>query len=116
MSPNTRLRCYYQNTEGLRGKIRHGIKNEFTLANYDGVFLTETWLNDNFSSSELFDDSYNVFRADRSIVNYNRLRTNRPDLPDDANVVGGGCLIALKNNISTSRIRGKKRYCSTMSG
>lgn len=98
------LSCYYQNTRGLRGKIKDGIKNNITLANYDAVSLTETWLNDNFSSSELFDDSYNVFRADRSVDSYNRLRANRADLPEETNVFGGGCLIALKNNISALRM------------
>lgn len=41
----------------------------------------------------------NVFRADRSFEKYNVLKSNRPDLPIDRNVVGGGCLIGLKNNI-----------------
>lgn len=56
---NTRdkLRGYVQNTRGLRGKIKEGFKNSFILANYDFISLTETRLNDTFSSSELFDDS-----------------------------------------------------------
>lgn len=102
MSDN--LGLYYQNTRGLRGKIRFGLKNNFTLANHDCICLTETWLNDNINSNELFDDTYNVFRADRSVQNYNTLRTNRPNLQSDANIAGGGCLMALKKNISAMRM------------
>lgn len=103
---NTRdkLRGYVQNTRGLRGKIEEGFKNSFILANYDFISLTETRLNDTFSSSELFDDSYNIFRADRTVENYNTLRANRPNLPPDTDVTGGGCLIALKNNYSALRM------------
>lgn len=96
MSDKFEFDLYYQNTRGLRGKIVHSLKNKFTLANYTCVSLSETWLNDNFSSSELFDETYNVFRADRTIEKYNTLRVNRPDLPADENIVGGGCLLALK--------------------
>ena len=34
-------------------------------ANYDLICLTETWLNDEFINSDLFDDRYEVFRKDR---------------------------------------------------
>lgn len=98
------IKIYYQNTRGLRQKIIRGLKNGFTLADYDCVSLTETWLNANINSAELFDDSYNVFRADRSVEKYNILRTNRPNLTPDDDVTGGGSLIALKKNISASRM------------
>lgn len=74
------------------------------MQNYDGVSVTESWLNENFSSSEIFDESYNVFRSDRTVEKYNLLKVNRPDLPPDENVLGGGCLIALKKNISALRM------------
>lgn len=94
---------YYQNVRGLRRKIASGIKNGFTLANHDFVSLTETWLNDGISSSEIFDDTYNVFRADRSIVNYNILKSNINYDPED-DITGGGCLFAIKNDISAIRL------------
>lgn len=49
---------------------------EPALANYDCLAFTETWLNDNFSSCELFDDSYSVFRSDRTVDKYNILYTS----------------------------------------
>lgn len=101
---SNKLRGYYQNVRGLRGKIVHGIKSKFLIANYDFISLTETWLNSNFDSAEIFDDSYNIFRADRTVDKYNILKTNRPNLPIDEDVVGGGCLIALKKNISAMRM------------
>lgn len=94
----------YQNVRGLRGKIKRELKNKFTLANLDFFSLTETWLNDDFSSSELFNDTYNVFRCDRSVENYNRLRPNSTNRNHDDDIRGGGCLFALKNEISAIRI------------
>lgn len=104
MNLRRKLNTYYQNTRGLRGKIVKDFKNKFRLANYDCVAFTETWLNDDFFSSELFDDTYNVYRADRTVENYNILRVNRPDLPPDENIVGGGSLIALRRDIPTMRM------------
>lgn len=101
---NPKLNFFYQNTRGLRGKIIHNLKQNITLANFDCISLTETWLNGNFESSEIFDETYNVFRADRSVEKYNTLKVNRPDLSHDTNVVGGGCLIALKRHISAIRM------------
>lgn len=98
------LKLYYQNTRGLRTKIIRGLKNKFTLANFDCIALTETWLNDNFSFSEIFDDTYNVFRSDRSTDKYNALRINKPNIPPGEDVLGGGCLIALKSGISALRV------------
>lgn len=86
------LKSYYQNTRGLRTKIIQGLKNRFTLADYDCVCLTEIWLNDSFNSSEIFNETYNVFRADRTVDNYNKLRINRPNVSHDEDVVGGGAV------------------------
>lgn len=100
---SNKLRCFYQNVRGLRGKIKRGLKNEITLANFDLVSLTETWLNANFSSNEIFDDTYNVFRSDRTVENFNLLKRGIVHQIDD-DVRGGGCLLAIKNNISAIRI------------
>lgn len=87
-------KIYYQNTRGPRGKIIHGIKNKFTHANYEFVSLSETWLNDTINSAQLFDNTYNVFRSDRNVEKYNILKRNRQNLPPEADITGGGCLIA----------------------
>lgn len=56
---------YYQNVRGLRTKT-----NEFRLGllecNCPIIALTETWLNNTISSSELFSEDYFVFRKDRN--------------------------------------------------
>lgn len=57
MGHSNNLKCYYQNTRGPRGKLGPFLKNKITLANYDCIALTETWLTSDFSSSQLFDDS-----------------------------------------------------------
>lgn len=98
------LKFYYQNVRGLRSKIKHGLKNEITLANFDLVAFTETWLNTNFSSSEIFDESYNVFRSDRSAEKYNLLKRGVSCHNNADDIRGGGCLLAIKNNISAVRI------------
>lgn len=98
------LKFYYQNVRGLRTKIKYGLKNEIALANYDLIAFTETWLNANFSSSELFDDTYNVFRSDRSVDKYNLLKGNVAHRNVTNDIRGGGCLLAIKNNISAIRL------------
>lgn len=98
------LKFYYQNTRGLRTKIIDSLRNKITLANYDCISFTETWLNDTHESNEIFNETYNVFRSDHTVEKYNRLRINRPDLRPEADVIGGGCLIALKRNISALRM------------
>ncbi|XP_055522500.1 uncharacterized protein LOC129716691 [Wyeomyia smithii] len=59
---------FYQNVRGLRTKI-----DEFYLAtndcNFDVIVLTETGLDDRINSQQLFGDSFNVFRCDRSVHN-----------------------------------------------
>lgn len=99
-----KLKFYYQNTRGLRGKIANNLKKNITLANYHCISLTETWLSDKFESSEIFNETYNVYRADRTVNKYNTLKINRPDLQPDDDVVGGGCLVALKRDVSALRM------------
>lgn len=100
----SKLRGLYQNVRGLRGKIGRNLKTKFTLANLDFVALTETWLNNDFSSSQLFDDTYNTFRSDRSITNYNILKRNAINRGPNDDIRGGGCIFALKNHISAIRL------------
>lgn len=78
------MSIYYQNTRGLKTKTKSFYEN---LLNSDHsiVCLVETWLQDNISSSELFDDRFFVVRGDRNL----RL-TNKCD--------GGGVLIALSKS------------------
>lgn len=94
----------YQNVRSLRGKINRALKTKLTLENLDFVSMTETWLNDDFSSSELFDETYNVFRCDRSVERYNQLRPNESNRDLDDDIRGGGCLFAIKNHISAIRL------------
>lgn len=84
-----KLRIYYQNIRGVNTKTH--IRSNFSAANYHMIALTETWIQDNFSSSEIFDESFVVHRSDRNL-----LMTNKKS--------GGGCLVAIKNNISANRI------------
>lgn len=83
-----KLSFYYQNVRGLRTKI-----DNFFLAVsascYDVIVLTETWLNDQILSPQLFGSSYTVFRNDRNRRNSRKSR-------------GGGVLIAVSTRISSS--------------
>lgn len=84
------LKIYYQNTRGLRTKME-----DFFLAvsemEYDVVVLTETWLNDQHLSTQLFGNSYTVHRDDRDPVVTGMSR-------------GGGVLIAVANHLPSSRV------------
>lgn len=53
------------------------------MNDYDVIILTETWLNEDISSTELFDDRYDVYRRDRKLNELCKKRT------------GGGVLIAI---------------------
>lgn len=85
-----KLNMYYQNTQGLRSST-----NRFFLSSsnciFDIILLCETWLLPRVESSELFDDSFNVFRLDRSVCNSEK--TN-----------GGGVLIAVRTNYDSDTI------------
>lgn len=62
-----------------------------SACNFEIIALTETWLNDNFFNSEIFNSQYTVFRRDR---NYNELGSQR----------GGGVLIAALGHLISSGI------------
>lgn len=78
-----KLRIYYQNTRGLNTKIKTGFRNRSILFNFDIYAITESWLQENIASSELFNELYTVRRADRSL--------------SDTVRSGGGVIVAIKN-------------------
>ncbi|XP_053699013.1 uncharacterized protein LOC128745983 [Sabethes cyaneus] len=79
------LRILYQNVRGLRTKIDY-----FSLAatecDYDAIVLTETWLDDQFHSAQLFGSFFNVHRCDRNHLNSTKTR-------------GGGVLVAVSTRL-----------------
>ena len=58
----------------------------------DVIFMTETWLNDNFRDNEVLPNGYNIIRKDRAFDKR-----------------GGGVLIALRDNISYNRLTAGKK-------
>lgn len=54
----------YQNVPGLKSKLTNIYKNSLDCE-HQIICLTETWLNDNISSSEFHCDSFNIHRHDR---------------------------------------------------
>lgn len=62
-------------------------------SDYEVIAFTETWLNSDIGSSELFNDKYVVYRTDRK---YDVLACSR----------GGGVLVALKSGLSSYLICG----------
>lgn len=67
---NTKFRIYYQNIRGVNTKTH--IRSNFSAANYHMIVLNETWLKDDLFSSELFDDSFVVYRNDRNLTTSNK--------------------------------------------
>lgn len=82
---------YYQNCRGLRSKLPILNCNASAL-NYFFIVLTETWLSNNFSDSELGLCHYNVFRYDRCNYTSNCVR-------------GGGVLIGIRKDIPAYLIK-----------
>lgn len=83
MKKNEALKIIYQNTRGLRTKTKQFYLNTLSKE-YDLICITESWLHDGIKDSELFCDSYQVFRLDR-------------DLEITKKDTGGGVIIGLKN-------------------
>ncbi|XP_062710811.1 uncharacterized protein LOC134288896 [Aedes albopictus] len=81
---------YYQNVGGINSSIA-----EYQLALSDGSYdvyaFTETWLNDDTISNQLFDDSFVVYRQDRSPSNSNKS-------------IGGGVLLAVRSGFRSRLI------------
>lgn len=84
------LSVYYQNVRGLRTKTNEFLSN-IMLRDIDVIVLSEMFLNDGVFTSELFDKRYIVYRVDRDLKLINKLD-------------GGGCLIAVKSTLHSSRI------------
>lgn len=86
-----KLSIYYQNVRGLRTKTHEFYRNLLTV-NFDIIVLTETWLNSNVFSSELFDERYVIYRRDR---NRSGSCLGRE---------GGGVLVAVAKRLSSKRM------------
>jgi hypothetical protein len=82
------IKFFYHNCSGLRTKL-----SKFYLdvksCHFKVFILVETWLNDSFNDSEIFDDDWLVYRKDR---NYQITNTSR----------GGGVLIAIHKSLNSS--------------
>lgn len=84
------VRVYYQNTTGLNSKTDRFSLN-LLAEDYDIVCVTESWLQADVASSELFDSRYDVYRQDR-------------DLSISNKATGGGLLVAVKKCITVTPI------------
>lgn len=80
------ISLYYQNTRGLRTKVSKFFR-AVCLNDYDVVCITESWLTDGISDSELFDSRYLVYRRDR---NYSQT----------GQIYGGGVLLGVKRELN----------------
>ncbi|XP_055645123.1 uncharacterized protein LOC129780919 [Toxorhynchites rutilus septentrionalis] len=89
---------YYQNVGGINSSL---VEYQLALSDgsYDIYVFSETWLNGNTASSQLFDNSYSVYRQDRSSLNSNK-RT------------GGGVLLAVHSRIKSRTLNPPS--CSTV--
>ncbi|XP_053690851.1 uncharacterized protein LOC128739393 [Sabethes cyaneus] len=81
------ITIYYENVRGLRTKI-----DDLFLAasdvEYDIIVFTETWLNEEINSAQLFGANYTVYRNDRDPIATGKKR-------------GGGALIVVSSKISS---------------
>lgn len=91
MSKKSTLKVYYQNVRGLGTKTKD-FRTELMANSFDVILLSETWLNNDFYDHEFFDNRYVVFRVDRNKEETGLSR-------------GGGCLAAVRSELSSSRIR-----------
>jgi len=82
------LHVFYQNVRGLRTKLIYFCHSILTF-DCDLLFLSETWLNINYSDDELGLVNYNIFRADRK---------------SSHEVRGGGVLLAINIKYNCIRI------------
>jgi hypothetical protein len=94
---NQHLRCLSFNAQSIRstrklpdGSYASNLKSFQDLVyaeELDLIFVTESWLNDNFSNKRILRKGYNIVRKDRS-----------------ANQRGGGVFIALRVDVPYTRI------------
>ena len=87
---NRDITLAYQNVRGLNTKT-HEFYKAVSSCDYDVVAITETWIQDGVCDSELFGDSYIVYRKDRDL---NALNVSK----------GGGVLIGVKQNLISNKI------------
>nr|CAH7746869.1 unnamed protein product [Callosobruchus chinensis] len=83
------LMCYFQNVRGLNTKISE-LYASVSPSEYDFVGMAEKWLSEHVLDSELFPESYVVFRSDRDLVRVNKSS-------------GGGVLLACRNQYKVER-------------
>lgn len=103
------IKCYYQNTRGLRTKIARGLRNKLSCTDYKLFAFTETWLNDSFASESIFDSGlFVVHRSDRTNRTFTR-RGSSPTSCDDLR--GGGSLIAISKDIPALRMSSWEMEC-----
>lgn len=86
------MKIFYQNARGLRTKTKEFLQ-AVRLNNFDVICLTETWLNGDYFSHELFDERYVVIRRDRCKATYKRRRRRRRK-----NLRGGGVCVAVRKS------------------
>lgn len=84
-SSPTSVSIYYQNARGLKSKT-HSFYTSSCESNFDIIVITETWLDDSVSNSEIVPSYYNMVRADRKFAMVDRS-------------TGGGVFIALSSSI-----------------
>lgn len=81
---------YYQNVGGINTSI---VDYQLACSDacYDWYAFTETWLNSSTTSRQIFDDSFTVYRQDRSPLNSHK-RT------------GGGVLLAVRSSLKSHQL------------
>lgn len=78
------LLLYYQNLGGINTMLSE-YAQACSAADYDLYAFTETWLNENTNTRQLFDNSYTVHRQDRSSLNSSKRS-------------GGGVMLAIRSH------------------
>lgn len=92
ITPNVEgtLLLYYQNLGGINTSL-----SDYTLAISDAAYdlyaFTETWLNENTNSYQLFGPEYSVYRGDRTALNSNKRS-------------GGGVLLAVRSRFKSHQL------------
>lgn len=84
------ISCFYQNVRGLNTKLTE-VYNNTLESEYDLVAITETWLKDSVSDSEIINNNYVLFRSDRKFNLCNKTK-------------GGGVMLAVKNNLKATNV------------
>ncbi|XP_053698992.1 uncharacterized protein LOC128745962 [Sabethes cyaneus] len=82
------IHVYYQNVGGMNASV-HDYLLACVDSPYDIIVLTETWLDERTSSTQIFGPNYEVFRCDRSAHNSRKS-------------TGGGVLVAVHRQLKAS--------------